>query len=205
VTDVERETEEAATPDEAYVRPPAKGGVRRWLPWALVVVFAATAIAMTWVAASLDRDLDEARGGETDVSRVAGQFAEAFLTLDYREMDQYDDSVTPLLTRGFRKEWDGSLPALEEVVKKVKRVSNATVDEVLVSETVNDEASAIVIVDVDQEGVGGPARLSDQDLHLSLVRVDGKWLIDDVTSGPGGGEAPLQPSPGSGSTPTTAP
>ena len=216
MTDQEAPAAEAPAVEPATDDPVAPAGAdpgsgtggpnaRRWLPWALVVVFALAAVVMTWVAASLERDLDEAKGGDSDVRRAAGEFAQAFFTLDYREADRWHDDVVALATGGFREEYEEAFDGgLDQLMEQTKPVWTVAVDEILVGEESDGKANAVAVVDISQDGTGGAREIPNAYVRLSLVRVDGEWLVDDVTYPQAADAAPLDPS-GGASPSTTAP
>ena len=44
------------------------------------------------------------------------------------------------------------------------------------------EATVVTVVDLAADGPSGPRTVADTYLRLSLVRVDGEWRVDGVTS-----------------------
>ena len=166
-----------------YAPEPAdRHSTRRWLPWALVVVAAATAVAMTWVAASLDRRLDDEGGADSDVSRVAGQFAQALFTYDYRDLASTREEVLATATGGFRSGYEEAFDTVfEPLITKGKAVSDVTVKDVFVSDDEGGEAEAVVVIDTTSESTKGTRQLSNVYLRLSLVDVDGTWKVADVS------------------------
>jgi hypothetical protein len=168
-------------------------------------VFAVAAVVMTWVAASLESDLDEERSGDNDVARVAGTFAEAFFTLDYREADRWHDEVVALATGTFRDEYEEAFEGgLDELMRRTRPVWAVTIDEVLVGDVEDGKANAVAVVDISQDGTGGAREIPNAYVRLGLVRVEGEWRVDSVTYPQATDPVPLDPSSPS-STSTTAP
>ena len=58
------------------------------------------------------------------------------------------------------------------------------------------DAQAIVVLDVDVDGVAGPRTQRDLYVRLTFVEVDGEWRVDQVTD--------LNFDPGAGSTTTSS-
>jgi Mce-associated membrane protein len=203
----------AAPAAEPPAEPPADpvperptAGWRRWLPWALVAVFAIAAVVMTWVAASLERDLDEARSGDTVVGRAAGAFGEALFTVDYRDPEAWRDAVLAGSTGDFHEEFEEAFDGGSEVlVEQTRHVSTAAVDEVFTGDVDGDRAVAMVVLDLTQDGEAGPRDVPNLTIRLELERIDGRWLVDDFSYQRPPDLQPLDPSGTPSTTGTTAP
>ena len=181
MTDVETET-----------APPA----RRRFPLAAVLagLFALAAVLLAFVATSLQGELDEERGERQDVAAVAGSFSEAILTYDADDIEATKERVLELSTGDFADEFEASFGGLAELVETASSSAQATVKDVFVGDVGDGEATAITVVDLAADGPSGPRTVADTYLRLSLVRVDGEWRVDGVTSlnfaqPPAGGES----------------
>jgi Mce-associated membrane protein len=159
----------------------------------LAVVFALAAAALGLVLAS--RDDGDPRIDEVRAS--AGEFGAALVTYDFREPEVHRDRVLELATGSFRTEYEEAFDrGLSEIITEVEAVSQGFVDEVYVSALDEERAQAIVVVDIEHEGAGGPRSLLDVYFLLALVEVDGSWKVDQVTdlnfdtSGAGGASDP---------------
>ena len=166
--------------------PPEEGRTRRrastWIPWALALVFLATAIVMTFVAASLNDDLDEARTGDREVAAVAGRFAEALFTYDHRDVDSTRERVLSMATGGFRDEYEEAFEGgIDVFIEETEATSTVTVKDVLVGEVEEGTATAVAVIDTSADGAGGPRDLRNLYLRLDLVRVEGEWKVAAVT------------------------
>jgi hypothetical protein len=171
---------------EEPVEPVAAQGPRRsparWLPWALALVFLATAIVMTIVAASLNRDLDEAETGDREVASVAGRFAEALFTYDHRDVATTRERVLSMSTGGFRDEYEEAFEGgIDVFIEETEATSEVTVKEVLVGAIEGGTATAVVIIDTSADGAGGARNLRNLYLRLDMVRVEGEWKVASVT------------------------
>src|SRR5690606_22552167 len=73
--------------------------------------------------------------------------------------------------------------------------SEATIREVFVSRSTGDTARAVVIADTEIVSAAGSRATVGTYLDISLVRLDGRWQVDDVTSVANAGSR-LAPVPG---------
>jgi hypothetical protein len=201
--DVDTSAEDAAEEERA----PAGAGPTRPPALVLAVSLAVLFGVLAAVFAILAVSGDDGEGGRVgDLRRTAGEMAEAFFTWDYQDLDAHRDRVLALATGSFRssydEEFDGSL---RELITTTESTSQAFVNDVYVSEIDEERAEAVVVVDLEQTGTGGPRTTPDIYLLITFVEVDGDWKVDDVTdpfpirSAPDGAGGP-----GSSST-TTAP
>ncbi len=192
-------------PDAGPADRPA-GGRSGWtiLTTALAVVFAAVAVLLAVVTVRLQSDLEEVRGDRAEVERVAGQFSEALLTYDHRDLDVARDRVLALSTGRFRREYEEAFEGLAALVEGFEASSTATVKAIFVGDISDGAAQAITVVDALVEGTAGPRPLLDSYIRLDLVKVDGAWRVDFVTSLTFAEDDPL-PIPTDGDTPSGPP
>lgn len=169
---------EPPAPDADTVAP------RRRFPLAavLAVLFAAAAVLLAFVATSLKSELDDERADRRAVAGVAGSFSEAILTFDGDDLEATKERVLGLSTGGFAEEFEASFAGLAELVQTASSSARATVDDVFVGDIDGGQATAITVVDLAADGPAGPRTVADTYLRLSLVRVDGDWKVDGVTS-----------------------
>lgn len=183
----------------------------RRLTVACAVLFALTA-ALAVVAATLYARLDEERNRTDEVERVAGQFAAAVASYDYRNLDTAKRDVLALSTGAFRKDYEAKFGDLKTVLEATKASSTTTVKEVYLGPVEGDQATAFVVVDLEVQGSSGRRQLVNEYLELSLVRVRAGWRVDNVRnlnlgrlvqagSGPGGTPATSTTVPGGTPTP----
>lgn len=191
-TDAATDDDSAAEPTEdgrAGGRPPAFV-----LAVSLAVVFALVAVGLALLLAG--RSIGDPR---TDsVRRAAGEFGAALVTYDYREPEVHRDQVLELATGSFRSEYEEAFDrGLAEIITEVEAIAEGFVDDVYVSDLDDERAQAIVVVDIEHQGVSGARSLRDVYFLLALVEVDGAWKVDQVTDlnfdAGGGGAAPTVP------------
>ena len=179
------EATEPAAPTSS--RPPALV-----LAVSLAVLFGILAVVFAVLAASGD---GSGEGSQVaSLRRAAGEMAEAFFTWDHEDLDAHRDRVLALSTGSFRKEYEEQFDAgIRDVITQTRSSSKAFVQDVYVSEVDEERAEAVVVVDLEQDGAGGPRNQTDIYVVITFVDVDGDWKVDDVTD----------PFPATGGVPTS--
>jgi hypothetical protein len=166
----------------------------------LTVVLALVALGAIVVAAALwtsRADLQDDADRVDDVATVAGRFAEVLLTYDHADLDGSRETVRELATPDFAAEYVEAFDAgLGGQIETLEATSSATIREVFVSRSTGDTARAVVIADSEILSAAGSRATVGTYLDISLVRLDGRWQVDDVTSVANAGSR-LSPVPGS--------
>lgn len=161
----------------------APGGTDRRSPAlvlaiSLAVLFAIAAAVLGVLAvgpADGDARLDEVRAS-------AGRFGEALVTYDFRDPEAHRKAVLALSTGSFRQEYEDAFDqGLSQIITEVEATSTGVVKDIYVSELGQEDAQAIVVVDIEHTGTGGPRTLYDVYFRLTFVEVDGAWKVDQVT------------------------
>jgi Mce-associated membrane protein len=125
-------------------------------------------------------DVESALDARRDVVRVAERFTVQVNNYDSGSVDDYKASVGAMLSTKFRDEFD---QAMEDIVKSVQQAKMDSKGSVLAAGVATvDQDSARVLVAAD---AGVKTVFDDRQRHfrweVSLVRVDGEWLVDDFT------------------------
>jgi hypothetical protein len=145
----------------------------------LVVLGSAAAVAGWWVQREPGEALArvEERG---EVARVAEQFTVAVNNYDAASADDYTARVSALLSTKFETEF---ARAMEDIVAQVKAAEMTSQGEVLASGVASlddDSARVLVVADAAVKTV-----YDERQRHfrweVSLVEVDGEWLVDDFS------------------------
>jgi hypothetical protein len=172
------ETVDADDADDAAISDPRRRSPALILAVTLAVLFGLAAAALGVLAAQddgTDPRLD-------DVRRAAGQFGEALVTYDFRDPDAHRSAVLALSTGSFRQEYEDAFDqGLAQVITEAEATSTGFVKDIYVSELDEERAQAIVVVDIEHTGTGGPRTLFDVYFRLTFVEVDGDWKVDQVT------------------------
>ena len=173
---------------------------RRRTGRALAVVLALVALGAVVAAVSLwtsRADLQDDVDRRDEIASVAGRFAEALLSYDHEDLDASRSEVRDLATSEFADEYVDAFDAgLGGQIESLEATSSATIREVFVSSSTGDTARAVVIADTEIESDAGSRATVGTYLDISLVRLDGRWQVDDVSSVANAGSR-LAPVPGS--------
>jgi Mce-associated membrane protein len=165
---------------------------------ALIALGAVVTAGALWSSRSdLQRDADQ----RDEVASVAGRFAEVLLSYDHEDLDASVDAVRELATADFADEYAGAFDAgLGGQIETLEATSSARIREVFVASFTGDTTRAVVIADSDIVSDAGSRATVGTYLDITLIRLDGRWQVDDVTSVANAGSR-LSPVPGSGDEP----
>jgi len=156
---------------------------------AAAAVFAVVACVLAVLLAGTEEGADDG-----DLRQAAGRFAEAMVTYDHRDPAAHREAVLAGATGSFRTQYAEAFDAgLGELITSLSATSTGTVEDVYVTEIDAGQALAIVVVDITTRSDAGDRVLDDVYMRLTMVRVEGKWLVDevvDLTFGEGGGLSP---------------
>lgn len=166
----------------------------------LVVVLALVALGAVVAAVSLwssRADLQDDADRQDEVATVASRFAEVLLTYDHEDLEASREAMRELATADFATEYVDAFDAgLGGQIESLEATSSATIREVFVSRSTGDTARAVVIADSEILSAAGSRATVGTYLDITLVRLDGRWQVDDVTSVANAGSR-LAPVPGS--------
>ena len=197
---------EPAPPEEAPPEDPHESperSSRRAIVIAAIVVGALLTGFFAWGATRYSK----AQGDLDDIERVrqvAGEFGAATLTYDYRDLAPFKRRMNAYATGTFRRQLQEGLKGLETLITQLKSRSEATVKRIYVSEIDEHGASALVVVEARaQNGEDPPRTLEEAYIELQLVKVDGRWRIDGVSTLDLGQAAAGPAVPGAPATTTT--
>jgi hypothetical protein len=113
---------------------------------------------------------------------AASKMADAFLNVDYRDLDSSNDAVLSLASGAFRTQYQTSVEGITKVAKRAKSVQTGEV--VWAGVVAADEDSATVIVassgTVSNTSTKQKAVPRNYRLQLDLTFEDGQWLTRDL-------------------------
>jgi Mce-associated membrane protein len=176
---------------------PDPDGPRRSPAFILVTSLAVALAVAVAVLVVLLAGEDDGSDRLEAVQQAAGTFGEALVTYDYKDPGAHRDAVLELSTGSFRDEYEDAFDqGLSAVITEVKATSTGFAKDIYVSEIGESDAQAIVVLDVDVDGVAGPRTQRDLYVRLTFVEVDGEWKVDQVTD--------LNFDPGAATTTTTS-
>ncbi len=168
----------------------------------LAVLFGLAAVVLGVLLVADEGDGD----GLDDLRTAAGRFGEALVTYDFSDPEAHRDAVLELATGSFRQDYaDAFDQGLGQIITQVQAVSTGSVNDVFLSSVDDDQAQAVVSLDIEVSGTSGERTLVDQYVLLTLIRLDAGWRVDQVTdlSFPDAGAGP--PVTNGSTTSTTAP
>jgi Mce-associated membrane protein len=126
-------------------------------------------------AETLSRQYDE-------VTEAASKETEAFLTVDYKNMDPLIDKVLAGSTGSFKKQYDRAKVNLKASAQEAQAISTGKVRHVGVGDI--DATDAVVFVAADSKvrnkSTKGKSQPRYYRLKLTMVRQDGKWLTSNL-------------------------
>ncbi len=125
-------------------------------------------------------DVESALDARRDVVSVAERFTVQANNYDPESVDDYKASVSAMLSTKFRDEFDKAMQDIVTQVQQAKMDSEGTVLAAGVASLDQDSAQVLVVADADVKTV-----FDNRQRHfrweVSLVKVDGAWLVDDFT------------------------
>ncbi|HPU13724.1 MAG TPA: hypothetical protein PLQ19_08020 [Aeromicrobium sp.] len=125
-----------------------------------------------------------------EVRSVAEQFAAAINTYDVTKLDPYVKKVKPLLTDDLAEQFEASTQDLLANFAETKIVSKGSVNQVAISSMDADSAqtlASITVTTLPENLQFGQPRLR---WRISLVKENGKWLVDNFANVTVEAEAP---------------
>ncbi len=145
----------------------------------VVAIMVAAALGILAVVA-----LTVGNGGDNsdqEAARLAaGRFSEKFLTFRHDGLDQWKSDVLALSTGGFSNEVDKVEEGLRRLIDQAQLDATAQVTDIFMGEIDKGSVSAVVVYDRDLSGSSGSRTETDRYMQLSLLSVDGEWLVDNV-------------------------
>ena len=158
-------------------------GVPTWLLAGLGVVAAGLVAATTWMWTAQDA------GGDDSAARAAQVAAERavvpVLSYDHETLEADQQEAQALMTGSYREEYDKLFAVLEENAPQTETTVTASVISSGIVRASGDRVQVLVFVDrpTTNRLSAEPVVYKDQ-VTLSMQRVDGDWLVDDLVTSP---------------------
>ncbi|MFC5751443.1 hypothetical protein [Actinomadura rugatobispora] len=182
----DRDGEQPKADDDA---PGDRGGRRARLPGRATLtraVFALVLLASVVTAGLQWHQADQAatvEGDRRDVRARAGEFGQALLSYDHRNLQAARNRVLSLASEDFAKTYDVAFTGgLESVITRLKADATATVRSVYLGDIDDSTARAIVVMDSEVRSSAGTRRVLGSHLDMRLVRKGERWRVTEVTS-----------------------
>jgi Mce-associated membrane protein len=153
-----------------------------WLLAGLGVLAAGLLAAVVWMWTTGEEGDDSA----ARAAQVAAERAVVpVLSYDYEHLDADQEAATALMTGSYKAEYDKLFAVLEENAPQTRtRVAAEVIASGIVRAT-DDRVQVLVFVDrpTTNKLSAEPVVYKDQ-VTLSMQRVDGEWLVDDLVTSP---------------------
>jgi hypothetical protein len=156
----------------------------------LALVLLGSGAVLVWVLVTRSGD-DDVQAGREEVMAQTEQFMlRSFsygpdLLNDDGTMPEYRDRVTAVISPKFAAEFDKSAGTAEQLVSQSGMSRRAEVFATAVSTMDADSASALVAGSFTDSFVQGKKSIDREPspfrIEVSLVKIDGEWLVDDFS------------------------
>jgi Mce-associated membrane protein len=160
--------------------PPARSRTVRTVMAAVLGLLLVASLVVIGVVLAKRGDVESSLDARRDVVRVAERFTVQVNNYDSGSVEDYKASVSPLLSTKFKDEFDKAMTDIVKSVQQAKMDSEGTVLASGVASLDQDSARVLVVADADVKTV-----FDNRQRHfrweVSLVKVDGTWLVDDFT------------------------
>ncbi|WP_299922998.1 hypothetical protein [uncultured Nocardioides sp.] len=164
-------------------RPDASRGVPTWLLAGLGVLAAGlvVATAWTWTRGVAPGDDPSVRDAQVAAERAVVPV----LSYDHESLKADQREAQALMTGGYREEYDKLFTVLEENAPRTQTRVTASVVASGIVRASEDRVQVLVFVDrpTTNKLRAEPVVYKDQ-VTVSMQRVDGEWLVDDLTTSP---------------------
>lgn len=149
---------------------------------AAVVALAAAAVLVgqLLVLRPAAAEVEEEERNRTAVTRAAERFTVEVNNYDASDVDTLKARVGPLLTTKFRTDFEKSIDDLVTQIQQAELTSTGEVLKSAVASVDPDSAEVLVVADADTQSVFD-RRARHFRWSVDLVKVDGRWLVDNFT------------------------
>jgi Mce-associated membrane protein len=157
------------------------GGRRLDVVLGVLLVGALVVLLLLWRAWDHRRDLDDAGDAAEKAARTA---AVAMTSYDHRTADEDFGWVDTAGTARFRRQYAEVSAPVKELVEQVQAHAEGKVVESAVRVRDTQHATVLLFVDQTITSAGKDTRELDQPrVVMTMVRQDGRWLVDEVELG----------------------
>ncbi|GAA1442670.1 hypothetical protein GCM10009641_57750 [Mycobacterium cookii] len=172
------------------LRPPSTTGRARGVPTWLLAGLGVVATGLVATTAWMWTAQDD--GGDDSAARAAQVAAERavvpVLSYDHETLEADQQEAQALMTGSYREEYDKLFAVLEENAPQTETTVTASVVSSGIVRASGDRVQVLVFVDrpTTNRLSADPVVYKDQ-VTLSMQRVDGDWLVDDLVTSPAQG------------------
>ena len=126
------------------------------------------------------QEVTSAEQSRSDVTRAAERFVVQTNTYDAGSIDTYRASMNSLMSPKFRTDYAKVIEQLTQALQAAKLSSKGDVLASAVASQDPDSAEVLVVADATATSTEG-TRARHFRWDVSLVKIDGKWLVDNFT------------------------
>lgn len=184
MTDTTQHDPDAVARPEDESAPPGRTSVLRWGVTGFLALVAVLAVAALVLELTSLKGRSEAvqsdQSARSAVVRAAERFSVQVNNYDVSSVDAYQSSITPLLSPKFKGEFEKAMTDIVASVKQAKMTSRGQVLTSAVASLDPDSAKVLVVSDATVKTVFD-SRARHFRWEVSLVKIDGAWLVDDFT------------------------
>lgn len=118
----------------------------------------------------------------SNIRQAARAEAVAFLTLDYRRMDEVTDRVLAGATGAFKKQYKSSVKALTQAAVSQDSLAKGYVKEIGVGTVDSDSATAFVSAGSKVKNKGTKGKVEDRiwRMRFNMTKVGDRWLVSQL-------------------------
>ena len=106
-----------------------------------------------------------------------------FNTYDSGDLPAYEKSLKSMMSPKFRASFDKAITQVEASIKQAKVTSKGQVLKSAVASHDSDSAQVLVVSDANASTIYDPNVARHFRWEVSLVKIDGRWLVDDFDAG----------------------
>lgn len=118
----------------------------------------------------------------TEIRQAARAEALAFLTIDYRRMDEVTDRVLAGATGTFKKQYQSSVKALKQAAVSQDSVAKGYVKEIGIGAVDDDSATVFVSAGSKVRNKGTEGKVQDRTwrMRFDLTQTGDRWLVSKL-------------------------
>ena len=118
----------------------------------------------------------------TQVRRAAQAEAVAFLTIDYRRMDQVTDRVLAGATGSFKKQYKSSVKVLKQAAVSQDSIAKGYIKEIGVGTVDDDSATVFISAGSKVKNKGTKGKVEDRTwrMRFNMTKVGDRWLVSQL-------------------------
>jgi hypothetical protein len=144
-----------------------------------VVLVAGIAVAI-WFQTKISASDDE-QHQRAEAVTAASQFALRMDTFDGKDINAYAKKIQELLTTKYKSDFEKQFEPFKQVYSQAQAVGTGKVLMSGVASFDKDSATVLVVHDGSVKSKIGQAQVRHQRWTVDLVKVGGRWLIDDFS------------------------